>query len=55
MKRINLYPSPLTPLTNDGKGDVTHGDYDVAIDNLDAALMPSRLTFKTAGIKPAQM
>lgn len=36
MKRINLYPSPLTPLINDGKGDVTHGDYDVAIDNLDA-------------------
>lgn len=36
MKRINLYPSPLTPLTNDGKGDVTNGDYDVAIDNLDA-------------------
>lgn len=36
MKRINLYPSPLTPLINDGKGDVTYGDYDVAIDNLDA-------------------
>ena len=36
MRRINLYPSPLTPLINDGKGDVTHGDYDVAIDNLEA-------------------
>ena len=36
MKRINRYPSPLTPLVNDGTGDVTHGDYDVAIDNLEA-------------------
>lgn len=36
MKRINRYPSPLTPLVNDGTGDITHGDYDVAIDNLDA-------------------
>lgn len=36
MKRINLYPSPLTPLTNDGTGDITHGDYDIAIDNLEA-------------------
>lgn len=36
MQRINLYPSPLTPLVNDGTGDVTYGDYDVAIDNLEA-------------------
>lgn len=36
MQRINLYPSPLTPLVNDGTGDITHGDYDVATDNLDA-------------------
>lgn len=36
MQRINLYPSPLTPLVNDGTGDITHGDYDVAIDNLEA-------------------
>ena len=36
MQRINLYPSPLTPLINDGTGDTTHGDYDVAIDNLEA-------------------
>lgn len=36
MQRINRYPSPLTPLVNDGTGDITHGDYDVAIDNLDA-------------------
>lgn len=35
MKRINRYPSPLTPLVNDGTGDITHGDYDVAI-NLEA-------------------
>lgn len=35
MKRINRYPSPLTPLINDGKYDTTHGDYDVAI-NLEA-------------------
>lgn len=35
MQRINLYPSPLTPLVNDGTGDITHGDYDVAI-NLEA-------------------
>ena len=34
MQRINLYPSPLTPLVNDGTGDITHGDYDVAIDLL---------------------
>ena len=36
MQRINRYPSPLTPLTNDGKGDTEHGDYDVAIENLEA-------------------
>lgn len=36
MQRINLYPSPLTPLVNDGTGDITNGDFDVAIDNLDA-------------------
>lgn len=36
MQRINLYPSPLTPLVNDGTGDITHGDYDVATDNLEA-------------------
>lgn len=36
MKRINRYPSPLTPLINDGTGDITHGDYDVAIENLEA-------------------
>lgn len=36
MQRINRYPSPLTPLINDGKGDVTHGDYDVTTDNLEA-------------------
>lgn len=36
MQRINRYPSPLTPLVNDGTGDITHGDYDVAIDNLEA-------------------
>lgn len=36
MQRVNRYPSPLTPLINDGKGDISHGDYDVAIDNLEA-------------------
>ena len=36
MQRINRYPSPLTLLTNDGKGDTEHGDYDVAIENLEA-------------------
>lgn len=36
MRRINRYPSPMTPLTNDGKGDTEHGAYDVAIDNLEA-------------------
>ena len=36
MQRISRYPSPLTPLVNDGTGDITHGDYDVAIDNLEA-------------------
>lgn len=36
MRRINRYPSPLTPLTNDGKFETTYGHYDVAIDNLDA-------------------
>lgn len=36
MQRVNLYPSPLTPLVNDGNGDTEHGDYDVAIDNLEA-------------------
>lgn len=36
MQRINRYPSPLTPLVNDGTGDITHGDYDVAIDNVEA-------------------
>lgn len=35
MQRINRYPSPLTPLVNDGTGDISHGDYDVAI-NLEA-------------------
>lgn len=36
MQRINRYPSPLTPLVNDGKFDIKSGHYDVAIDNLDA-------------------
>lgn len=36
MRRINRYPSPLTPLINDGTGDTKHGDYDVAIDDLEA-------------------
>lgn len=36
MQRINLYPSPLTPLINDGTGDISHGDYDGATDNLEA-------------------
>ena len=36
MQRVNLYPSPLTPLVNDGNGDIEHGDYDVAINNLEA-------------------
>lgn len=36
MQRINRYPSPLTPLINDGTGDIRHGDYDGAIDNLEA-------------------
>lgn len=36
MQRINRYPSPLTPLVNDGTGDTKRGDYDGAIDNLEA-------------------
>ena len=36
MQRINRYPSPLTPLINDGTGDIRHGDYDGATDNLEA-------------------
>lgn len=36
MQRINRYPSPLTPLINDGTGDTKRGDYDGAIDNLEA-------------------
>lgn len=36
MRRINRYPSPLTPLVNDGTGDITHGDYDVVTDNVEA-------------------
>ncbi len=36
MQRINRYPSPLRPLVNDGTGDISHGDYDVTIDNLEA-------------------
>lgn len=36
MQRINRYPSPLTPLINDGTGDLRHGDYDGASDNLEA-------------------
>lgn len=36
MQRINRYPSPLTPLVNDGTGDISHGDYDVVTDNLEA-------------------
>lgn len=36
MRRINRYPSPLTPLINDGKFDVKYGHYDVAIDNIEA-------------------
>lgn len=36
MQRINRYPSPLTPLINDGTGDISHGDYDGATDNLEA-------------------
>lgn len=35
MQRINLYPSPLTPLVNDGTGDISHGDYDVVTDNVE--------------------
>ncbi len=36
MQRINYYPSPLTPLINDGKGHSEYGDYDVNIDDLEA-------------------
>ena len=36
MQRINRYPSPLTPLINDVTGDISHGDYDGATDNLEA-------------------
>lgn len=36
MQRINRYPSPLTPLVNDGTGDISHGDYDVVTDNVEA-------------------
>lgn len=36
MQRINRYPSPLTPLINDGTGDIAHGDYDVVTDNVEA-------------------
>lgn len=36
MQRINRYPSPLTPLINDGTGNISHGDYDGAIDNVEA-------------------
>lgn len=36
MQRINRYPSPLTPLINDGTGNIRHGDYDVVTDNLEA-------------------
>lgn len=36
MQRINRYPSPLTPLVNDGKFDIKFGHYDVATDNLEA-------------------
>ena len=36
MQRINRYPSPLTPLINDGTGDIGRGDYDGATDNLEA-------------------
>lgn len=36
MQRINRYPSPLTPLVNDGKYDPKSCHYDVAIDNLEA-------------------
>lgn len=36
MQRINLYPSPLRPLVNDGTGDISHGDYDVVTDNVEA-------------------
>lgn len=31
MQRTNLYPSPLTPLTNDGKNNVANGSYDMAL------------------------
>ena len=36
MQRINFYPSPLTPLTNDGKNNVAYGAYDVPVENLGA-------------------
>ena len=36
MQRINYYPSPLTPLTNDGKSSSQYGAYDVNIDDLEA-------------------
>lgn len=36
MQRINYYPSPLTPLTNDGKNSSEYGNYDVNIDDLEA-------------------
>lgn len=31
MQRTNLYPSPLTPLTNDGKNNAAYGSYDMAL------------------------
>lgn len=36
MQRTNLYPSPLTPLTNDGTGNVAYGDHDIVIHNFGA-------------------
>lgn len=55
MKRINRYPSPLTPLVNDGTGDITHGDYDVVTDNLEAGTYAFAADIKTVGLKPALM
>lgn len=50
MQRINLYPSPLTPLVNDG-GQATSRTAIMMSQStiLRLALMFSRLTFKTVG------
>ena len=36
MQRINYYPSPLTPLINDGKSSSQYGAYDVNVEDLEA-------------------